>query len=205
MCCDACFNLGLSESVRLVAHLYSLRNPANIAGQARFGITSEAEQLGIAMPVLRDLARSHRRNHPLALELWASGIHDARVLVHAPRDGWAISGGNKPRTRGRVAAPVRLVPAEAHEPRVEVARRVEDLRLVGHAPLELVARRTSCEIALIPMIFVLMMQVAVMHIIQVIIMNDGGMSAIGSMDMRVFVLHGSIMSYTGLILRERIA
>jgi hypothetical protein len=41
---------------------------------------------------------------------------------------------------------------------------------------------------------VLMMQVTIMHIIQVIIMNDGGMSAIGSMDMRVFVLHGPIMS-----------
>ena len=53
---------------------------------------------------------------------------------------------------------------------------------------------TSCKVALIPMIFVLMVQVTVMHVIQVIIMNDGGMSAIGSMDMRVFVLHGPIMS-----------
>lgn len=81
MCCDACFNLGLSESVRLVAHLYSLRDDANVVGQARFGIASKVEQLGIAMPVLRALARSHRRNHALALELWASGIHDARVLA----------------------------------------------------------------------------------------------------------------------------
>ena len=81
MCCDACFNLGLSESVRLVAHLYSLRDDANLVGQARFGITSKAERLGIAMPVLRELARSHRRNHALALELWASGIHDARILA----------------------------------------------------------------------------------------------------------------------------
>jgi len=71
--------------------------------------------------------------------------------------------------------------------------------------LVLFVSNTSCKVALIPMIFVLMMQVAVMHIIQVIIMNDGGMSAIGSMDMRVFVLHGSIMSYKGLILRERVA
>jgi hypothetical protein len=63
----------------------------------------------------------------------------------------------------------------------------------------------SCEIALIPMIFVLMVQVTIMHIIQVIIMNDCGVSAIGSMNMRVFVLHGTIMAYTGLILRERIA
>ncbi len=69
----------------------------------------------------------------------------------------------------------------------------------------LLVSNASCKIALSPMIFVLMVQVTVMHIIQVIIMNDGGMSAIGSMDMRVFVLHGSIMSYTGLILRERVA
>jgi 3-methyladenine DNA glycosylase AlkD len=81
MHCDACFNFGLSESVRLVAHLYSLRNEANVAGQRRFGIVTAAEQLGIAMPVLRDLARGHRRDHALALELWASGVHEARVLA----------------------------------------------------------------------------------------------------------------------------
>ena len=71
--------------------------------------------------------------------------------------------------------------------------------------LVLFVSNTSCKVALIPMIFVLMMQMTVMHIIQVIIMNNCGVSAIGSMDMRVFVLHGPIMSYTGLILRERIA
>jgi 3-methyladenine DNA glycosylase AlkD len=81
MCCEACFQVGLSESVRLVAHLYSLRNDANVAVQARFGIVSQAEQLGLAMPVLRALARSHRRDHALALELWDSGIHDARLLA----------------------------------------------------------------------------------------------------------------------------
>ncbi len=71
--------------------------------------------------------------------------------------------------------------------------------------LVLFVSNTSGKVALIPMIVVLMMQVTIMHIIQVIIMNDGGMSAIGSMDMRVFVLHGTIMSYEGLILRERVA
>lgn len=79
--CEACFNLGLSDSVRLVAHLYSLRNEANVAGRRRFGISSKAEQLGVAMPVLRDLAKAHRRNHPLARELWDSGVHDARILA----------------------------------------------------------------------------------------------------------------------------
>ena len=100
MCCDACFNLGLSESVRLVAHLYSLRDDANLVGQARFGITSKSEQLGITMPVLRELARAHRRNHPLALELWASGIHDARVLATLVENPQQI-------TRGQMEAWVR--------------------------------------------------------------------------------------------------
>ena len=100
MCCDACFNLGLSESVRLVAHLYSLRDDANLVGQARFGIISTSEQLGITMPVLRELARAHRRNHPLALELWASGIHDARVLATLVENPRQI-------TRGQMEAWVR--------------------------------------------------------------------------------------------------
>ena len=100
MCCDACFNLGLSESVRLVAHLYSLRDDANLVGQARFGITSKSEQLGITMPVLRELARAHRRNHPLALELWASGIHAARVLATLVENPQQI-------TRGQMEAWVR--------------------------------------------------------------------------------------------------
>ena len=69
----------------------------------------------------------------------------------------------------------------------------------------LLVSNASCKVALIPMIFVLMMQMTVMHIIQVIIMNNCGVSAIGSMDMRVFVLHVAIMSYAGLILRERVA
>ena len=52
------------------------------------------------MPVLRELARAHRRNHPLALELWASGIHDARVLATLVENPQQI-------TRGQMEAWVR--------------------------------------------------------------------------------------------------
>lgn len=65
----------------LIAHLRTLRDEHNIAGQRRFGITTHGEQLGIAIPVLRRLARAHRRQHALALELWAIGIHEARILA----------------------------------------------------------------------------------------------------------------------------
>jgi 3-methyladenine DNA glycosylase AlkD len=47
----------------------------------RFGITTTGEQLGVSAPILRALARLNRRNHALALELWESGIHEARVLA----------------------------------------------------------------------------------------------------------------------------
>jgi len=48
-------------------------------GMARFGIRP-AHVLGITMPELRKMARVIGRDHALALELWHSGIHEARIL-----------------------------------------------------------------------------------------------------------------------------
>ncbi|APV43989.1 3-methyladenine DNA glycosylase AlkD [Dehalogenimonas formicexedens] len=64
----------------IVAQLKSLANPVNVAGMARFGIKAD-NTLGISMPILRAMARPHRKNHELALELWQSGIHEARILA----------------------------------------------------------------------------------------------------------------------------
>ena len=58
----------------IVAHLRALANPRDAEGQRRFGITPGVELLGIRAPVLRAIARAHRRNHALALELWTSAI-----------------------------------------------------------------------------------------------------------------------------------
>ncbi len=55
-------------------------NPANVAGMARFGIRP-ALAYGVPKPALRRLARGLGRDHCLALDLWASGVHDARVLA----------------------------------------------------------------------------------------------------------------------------
>jgi 3-methyladenine DNA glycosylase AlkD len=71
----------MSLAAELVAHLRSLRSPRDVEGQQRFGIRSTREQLGITIPVLRELARPHRRNHELALELWTYEIQEARVLA----------------------------------------------------------------------------------------------------------------------------
>lgn len=69
------------NATAILARLRAQRNPRNIEGQRRYGIRPAAEQLGIPTPVLRALAREHRRDHGLALELWATGVHDARVLA----------------------------------------------------------------------------------------------------------------------------
>jgi 3-methyladenine DNA glycosylase AlkD len=55
-------------------------NPVNIAGMARYGIITE-NALGVSMPILRAIAKRINKNHQLALKLWASGIHEARVLA----------------------------------------------------------------------------------------------------------------------------
>jgi 3-methyladenine DNA glycosylase AlkD len=47
---------------------------------ARYGI-STMNTLGVPIPVLRALAKRSGRNHDLAAELWASGVHEARILA----------------------------------------------------------------------------------------------------------------------------
>ncbi len=64
----------------ILKQLQSLRNPANIAGMARFGINPR-HTLGVSIPQLRQIARYAGKDHRLARELWASGIHEARILA----------------------------------------------------------------------------------------------------------------------------
>ncbi len=69
-----------SDSTSIIAKLNGMRNPRNIAGMARFGISSK-NTLGIPIPVLRDIAKKEGKGHELALSLWESGIHEARLLA----------------------------------------------------------------------------------------------------------------------------
>ncbi len=55
-------------------------NPANVRGMARFGINPH-RTLGIPIPFLRQVARPFARDHALAMRLWKSGIHEARILA----------------------------------------------------------------------------------------------------------------------------
>jgi 3-methyladenine DNA glycosylase AlkD len=73
------------EAEQILAHLKSLANPAAVAGMARFGINPQGA-LGISIPILRQIARETGRDHALAEALWASGIHEARILASMVAD-----------------------------------------------------------------------------------------------------------------------
>ena len=59
--------------------LKSLADPRVRAKMAYFGVDVPKAH-GISVPVLHGLAKRIGKNHQLARELWASGIHEARIL-----------------------------------------------------------------------------------------------------------------------------
>lgn len=63
----------------LMAGLYAQANPENVAGMARFGINPE-RALGISVYTLRGMVKKVR-DHELALRLWQTGVHEARLLA----------------------------------------------------------------------------------------------------------------------------
>src|SRR2546427_9702491 len=66
--------------LRVVARLKKMADARNVAGMARFGINPKGT-LGISIPTLRRFAREIGRDHDLALRLWKSGFHEARILA----------------------------------------------------------------------------------------------------------------------------
>src|SRR3972149_521854 len=76
---------GKSKIVRRTApsvlrELKSLADPDAARGMARFGITG-GTVYGISVTRLRAMARQIGRDHALARRLWASGVHEARILA----------------------------------------------------------------------------------------------------------------------------
>ena len=64
----------------ILRQLKALGNAEHRAGMKRFGIEN-SKALGIKVPELRKLAKTIKTNHALALELWQTGIHEARILA----------------------------------------------------------------------------------------------------------------------------
>ena len=68
------------EVKQIVDRLRSIGDPTTVEGMARFGIQS-SNSFGVSVPKLRILAREVGRDHLLAIRLWETGLHDARLLA----------------------------------------------------------------------------------------------------------------------------
>lgn len=55
-------------------------NSKAVEGMAKFGISTE-KTLGLSIPTIRGFTKKLGTNHALALALWRSGIHEARILA----------------------------------------------------------------------------------------------------------------------------
>ena len=70
-----------SDKVKeIIREFKGLRNERNIEGMRRYGINVDTA-FGISAPVLTGISKRYRYNHTLALELWDTGYHDARLLA----------------------------------------------------------------------------------------------------------------------------
>ncbi len=64
----------------ILKKLKGLSDPKAVEGMARFGINPE-NTFGVSIPNLRKMAKETGIDHALAQQLWASGIHEARILA----------------------------------------------------------------------------------------------------------------------------
>jgi 3-methyladenine DNA glycosylase AlkD len=60
--------------------LESLFDPISVKGMERFGI-KPLNNYGITVSKLREIAKKIGKNHDLAIQLWDTGIRDARILA----------------------------------------------------------------------------------------------------------------------------
>ena len=64
----------------VLAQLRRLARPDQLEGMARYGMSREG-RLGISIPTLRRIAKQAGKDHRLALDLWKSGVAEARIVA----------------------------------------------------------------------------------------------------------------------------
>ncbi|MGE5228726.1 MAG: DNA alkylation repair protein [Deltaproteobacteria bacterium] len=76
----------------VLAELASLGSEETRAGMARYGIETGGA-FGVSIYQLRPIARGLGRDHELALALWATGNHEARLLASMVDDPASVTPG----------------------------------------------------------------------------------------------------------------
>lgn len=64
----------------IIDFLKDKADAAYLAGMQRYGIDN-ANAIGVRLPELRKLAKTIKKDHQLALDLWDTGLHEARLLA----------------------------------------------------------------------------------------------------------------------------
>lgn len=64
----------------ILKELQNYASPKFLAAQEHFGIAAE-NRLGITAPQMRMIAKQIGTNHPLALQLWKTKVHEARQIA----------------------------------------------------------------------------------------------------------------------------
>jgi 3-methyladenine DNA glycosylase AlkD len=70
----------MMNAATIIARMKAHADPRNVAGMERFGIVSK-HVLGLNAPYIKEMASEIGRDHSLALQLWRSGILEARILA----------------------------------------------------------------------------------------------------------------------------
>lgn len=68
------------DSFEIVGLLKQQSNPRYLEGMRRFSVDN-SKALGVSLPNLRKIAKNIKKDHQLALDLWATGLHECRVLA----------------------------------------------------------------------------------------------------------------------------
>jgi 3-methyladenine DNA glycosylase AlkD len=64
----------------VLAKLQSKAKPEQLKGMAKYGMAVE-QRLGVSVPDMRELAKKIGRDHKLALDLWKTGVAEARIVA----------------------------------------------------------------------------------------------------------------------------
>ena len=64
----------------IIEFIRSSGHPKNVAGMARYGINPK-NNYGVSITRIREIAKEVGVDHKLAVRLWDSGIHDARLMA----------------------------------------------------------------------------------------------------------------------------
>ena len=83
--------MGVEERLaEVMTALAEMGSTENRSGMSRYGI-NVTRALGVSLYDLRPLAKRLGRDHDLALALWATGIHEARILASLVDDPGSVT------------------------------------------------------------------------------------------------------------------